>query len=54
MARRPCLTQFFTLCNKKNSAQGPKPKVQSGKNLLNLASSNFLGYITNEDIKVMS
>ncbi|CAO3573947.1 unnamed protein product [Mortierella alpina] len=33
-------------------AQGPKPKVQStGKNLLNLASSNFLGYITNEDIK---
>ncbi|KAG0215952.1 serine palmitoyltransferase component [Mortierella sp. GBA30] len=33
-------------------AQGPKPKVQSsGKNLLNLASTNFLGYITNEDLK---
>jgi serine palmitoyltransferase len=35
------------------SAQGPKPKVlSSGKTLLNLASSNYLGYITNEDIKV--
>ncbi|KAF8934871.1 serine palmitoyltransferase component [Dissophora ornata] len=33
-------------------AQGPKPKVlSSSKNLLNLASANFLGYITNEDIK---
>ncbi|KAG0356821.1 serine palmitoyltransferase [Gamsiella multidivaricata] len=33
-------------------AQGPKPKVQSsGKNLLNLASANYLGYITNEDMK---
>ncbi|KAG0315558.1 serine palmitoyltransferase component [Dissophora globulifera] len=33
-------------------AQGPKPKVQSsGKNLLNLASTNYLGYITNEDLK---
>ncbi|KAK3848174.1 MAG: serine palmitoyltransferase [Linnemannia gamsii] len=32
--------------------QGPKPKMlSSGKNLLNLASTNFLGYITNEDIK---
>ncbi|KAF9310690.1 serine palmitoyltransferase component [Podila horticola] len=33
-------------------AQGPKPKVQStGKTLMNLASTNYLGYITNEDIK---
>ncbi|KAG0094816.1 serine palmitoyltransferase component [Podila epicladia] len=33
-------------------AQGPKPKVLStGKNLMNLASANYLGYITNEDIK---
>ncbi|KAF9335172.1 serine palmitoyltransferase component [Podila minutissima] len=33
-------------------AQGPKPKVLStGKNLMNLASTNYLGYITNEDIK---
>ncbi|KAG0370694.1 pyridoxal phosphate-dependent transferase [Gamsiella multidivaricata] len=33
-------------------AQGPKPKVlSSGKNLLNLASANYLGYTTNEDIK---
>ncbi|KAF9192044.1 serine palmitoyltransferase component [Haplosporangium sp. Z 11] len=33
-------------------AQGPKPKVLStGKSLLNFASSNYLGYITNEDIK---
>ncbi|KAF9150349.1 serine palmitoyltransferase component [Linnemannia schmuckeri] len=32
--------------------QGPKPKMlSSGKNLLNLASTNFLGYINNEDIK---
>ncbi|KAF9186001.1 serine palmitoyltransferase component [Haplosporangium sp. Z 767] len=32
--------------------QGPKPKVlSSGKNLLNLASANYLGYNTNEDIK---
>jgi hypothetical protein len=27
--------------------------LSSGKNLLNLASTNFLGYITNEDIKVI-
>jgi len=26
--------------------------LSSGKTLLNLASANFLGYITNEDIKV--
>ncbi|KAG0267415.1 serine palmitoyltransferase component [Mortierella polycephala] len=33
-------------------AQGLKPKVLStGKNLLNFASLNYLGYITNEDIK---
>ncbi|KAI1316142.1 serine palmitoyltransferase component [Mortierella claussenii] len=33
-------------------AQGPKPKVLStGKSLLNFASANYLGYITNEDIK---
>ncbi|KAF9415579.1 serine palmitoyltransferase component [Podila epigama] len=33
-------------------AQGPKPKLQStSKNLLNLACSNYLGYISNEDIK---
>ncbi|KAF9205646.1 serine palmitoyltransferase component [Haplosporangium sp. Z 27] len=33
-------------------AQGPKPKVLStGKTLLNLASANYLGYISNEDIK---
>ncbi|KAG0004667.1 serine palmitoyltransferase component [Entomortierella chlamydospora] len=33
-------------------AQGPKPKLLStGKNLLNFASANYLGYITNEDIK---
>ncbi|KAI8345160.1 serine palmitoyltransferase [Mortierella sp. GBAus27b] len=32
--------------------QGPKPKLQaSGKNMLNLASANFLGYISNEEIK---
>jgi hypothetical protein len=35
------------------SGQGPKPKLQaSGKNMLNLASTNFLGYISNEEIKV--
>ncbi|KAF9377173.1 serine palmitoyltransferase component [Podila verticillata] len=34
-------------------AQGPKPKVLSnGKHLMNLASTNYMGYITNEDIKV--
>ncbi|KAF8938793.1 serine palmitoyltransferase [Dissophora ornata] len=33
-------------------AQGPKPKVQStGQNMMNLASTNFLGYLTNEDMK---
>ncbi|KAF9113561.1 serine palmitoyltransferase component [Mortierella sp. AM989] len=32
--------------------QGPKPKMLStGKNLLNFASANYLGYISNEDIK---
>ncbi|KAF9365307.1 serine palmitoyltransferase component [Mortierella sp. NVP85] len=32
--------------------QGSKPKLQAtGKNMLNLASSNFLGYVNNEEIK---
>jgi len=36
-----------------NSGQGSKPKLQAtGKNMLNLASSNFLGYVNNEEIKV--
>jgi hypothetical protein len=47
----PPLLLFFGRC----SHQGPKPKMlSSGKNLLNLASTNFLGYINNEDIKVSS
>ncbi|KAG0305636.1 serine palmitoyltransferase component, partial [Dissophora globulifera] len=36
----------------KDVVEGPNPKVQSfGGNLMNLASSNFLGYLTNENIK---
>ncbi|KAF9092523.1 serine palmitoyltransferase component [Mortierella sp. AM989] len=32
-------------------AQGPKPELVNGKSLLNLASANYLDYISNNDMK---